>query len=165
MTVPDDIRCCLREQIERHGTPRCVQLAPPCSLTDWSDLDVVNVPLDGHFDIRQGWSTSTEPARLALVVDAPIVLPRASTQQLLGHLRNYAVGSIVAAFSKAVARRQASWATSDFLALGFRRLRPSRAIESAYWLYRYDIYDYKITPDWLNSRHWANPGEWDKRRW
>lgn len=165
MTLPDDIRHCLRDQIERHGTPHCIQLAPSDSLTDWSDLGVVNLTLDEHFDIRQGLSTLTGPARLALVVDAPTALSRASTQQLLGGLRNYAASAIVAAFSSAAARRRGSWATSDFLGLGFRRLRPACAIESAYWLYRYDIYDYKLTPDWLNSRHWANPGAWDKRRW
>ena len=32
-------------------------------------------------------------------------------------------------------------------------------------LYKYDIATYKQTPDWLNSRHWANPAMWNKYRW
>jgi len=32
-------------------------------------------------------------------------------------------------------------------------------------LYEFDIGTYKTTPDWLNSRDWANPRLWDKYRW
>lgn len=32
-------------------------------------------------------------------------------------------------------------------------------------LYEFDIAHYKKTPDWLNSKGWANPRNWDKYRW
>lgn len=31
--------------------------------------------------------------------------------------------------------------------------------------YRFSLRDYKPTPGWLSSRHWANPGRWNKFRW
>ncbi|MDD3447840.1 MAG: DUF6231 family protein [Gammaproteobacteria bacterium] len=32
-------------------------------------------------------------------------------------------------------------------------------------LYGFDIATYKVTPDWLNSRYWANPELWDRYWW
>ncbi|AOV18026.1 hypothetical protein BJI67_14000 [Acidihalobacter aeolianus] len=54
------------------------------------------------------------------------------------------------------------WPTPSMLALG---LRPLASYPSSLALYHFDLYDYKRTPDWLNSRHWANPERWDKARW
>ncbi|AWN16946.1 DUF6231 family protein [Salinisphaera sp. LB1] len=165
MTVPDDVRRCLRDEIERYDTTRCVQIAPTASFVDWDELGVSRLVLDPDFDAHRPLSMPTERADLAVVLDAPTVLSRQATRELLGRLRNYAAGAIIAAFPKAESGRDNAWSTSDFLGLGFRRLPSQRAIESAYWLYRYDIFDYKITPDWLNSRYWANPEQWGKRRW
>ncbi|MDX5333390.1 MAG: DUF6231 family protein [Gammaproteobacteria bacterium] len=57
------------------------------------------------------------------------------------------------------------WTLTDMVALGLRRLacfeHDGRPLE----LYRFDLYDYKLTPDWLNPRFWANPQMWDKARW
>ena len=52
--------------------------------------------------------------------------------------------------------------------LGFRLLRLYQlqtSDEACYYLYYYDIYDYKEVPDWLNESAWANPDMWDKARW
>ena len=32
-------------------------------------------------------------------------------------------------------------------------------------LWQFNLYDYKRLPNWLNSDYWANPENWDKRRW
>ncbi|MBF7690487.1 DUF6231 family protein [Acinetobacter pollinis] len=32
-------------------------------------------------------------------------------------------------------------------------------------LWQFNILDYKSTPDWLNSKFWANPENWNKFRW
>ncbi|MES1925471.1 hypothetical protein T31B1_09108 [Salinisphaera sp. T31B1] len=49
--------------------------------------------------------------------------------------------------------------------MGFRRVAGSQALPAGWSLYRYDIHDYKTTPDWLNKRYWANPERWDQERW
>lgn len=32
-------------------------------------------------------------------------------------------------------------------------------------LWQFNLYDYKQLPNWLNADYWANPENWDKRRW
>lgn len=32
-------------------------------------------------------------------------------------------------------------------------------------LWQFNLYDYKRLPNWLNSKYWANPENWDKHRW
>ncbi|MGM8884459.1 DUF6231 family protein [Psychrobacter sp. 1U2] len=36
---------------------------------------------------------------------------------------------------------------------------------SALALWQFNLYDYKRLPNWLNSKYWANPENWDKHRW
>jgi len=47
----------------------------------------------------------------------------------------------------------------DMRALGLRRMPGSQR------LYQFNLDSYKHNPDWLNSRFWANPDQWNKRRW
>ena len=50
-------------------------------------------------------------------------------------------------------------------ALGFTQLidKTSHARDFALW--QFNILTYKQVPDWLNSRFWANPENWNKFRW
>ena len=32
-------------------------------------------------------------------------------------------------------------------------------------IWQFNILSYKQVPDWLNSKYWANPENWDKFRW
>lgn len=32
-------------------------------------------------------------------------------------------------------------------------------------LWQFNLYDYKQLPNWFNANHWANPENWNKRRW
>lgn len=57
------------------------------------------------------------------------------------------------------------WPAARMIALGMRPLGTYPQAGGGMALYHFDLYDYKRTPDWLNSRHWANPGLWDKHRW
>ncbi|MCG3882567.1 DUF6231 family protein [Psychrobacter sp. Ps3] len=36
---------------------------------------------------------------------------------------------------------------------------------SSLTLWQFNLYDYKHLPNWLNSKYWANPENWDKYRW
>lgn len=57
------------------------------------------------------------------------------------------------------------WQRNDLLGYGFhlfgRYVEDSRPVH----LYRFDLFDYKPVPDWLNARHWAHPELWGKYRW
>ena len=58
-----------------------------------------------------------------------------------------------------------TWTLTDMVALGLRQLAAFEHAGRGLALYRFDLYDYKPTPDWLNPRYWANPEMWDKARW
>lgn len=69
------------------------------------------------------------------------------------------VQSLLATVRDRVGSRLILWSRqlplSDALALGFRRYP---AVDS---MFVYDLFDYKRRPDWFNSRHFANPEQWD----
>jgi hypothetical protein len=57
------------------------------------------------------------------------------------------------------------WEHAEMVALGLRLVSRYRVNEDPVHLYVFDIHNYRKTPDWLNSRYWANPEMWDKTRW
>ena len=60
---------------------------------------------------------------------------------------------------------RASLTHTDFLALGMRHVADYGDTATTHALYAFNIADYKSTPDWLNSQHWAHPELFDKFRW
>lgn len=165
MSISDDLRQCLEDCRGAHPSLACRRFGPADTLRAWPMADTRDYGLaEGAGPVHDATLVGS-PSEIAIVIDAPSVLSRVQTRQLLAALRNRGIGAIVAAFRVEPARSEGRWSTSEFLGLGFRRLPATRDIRSHYWLYRYDIHDYKITPDWLNARHWANPGRWDKQRW
>ena len=61
--------------------------------------------------------------------------------------------------------QKSDWALTDMTALGLRQVACFEHQQRPVHLYRFDLYDYKLTPDWLNPRFWANPEMWDRARW
>ncbi len=57
------------------------------------------------------------------------------------------------------------WSHQDMIGHGFSRVSEWKRQDPQSELYRFDIADYKTTPDWLNSRYWAHPELFDKHRW
>lgn len=60
---------------------------------------------------------------------------------------------------------ESAWEMADFLAYGMRLLHSYEQDGKPIQMYKFDMADYKRTPDWLNARHWAHPERWDKERW
>ncbi len=54
---------------------------------------------------------------------------------------------------------------SALISLGFHRAETSLDEGAKRPWYVFEMAYYKVTPDWLNARHWANPELWDKFRW
>ena len=48
------------------------------------------------------------------------------------------------------------------MSYGFKNLFGEKSQNIFYDLYEYNIIDYKIKPEWLNSDYWANPELWKK---
>ena len=49
--------------------------------------------------------------------------------------------------------------------LGFTQLLDQTAHEQNVAVWQFNILTYKQVPDWLNSKFWANPENWNKFRW
>ena len=57
------------------------------------------------------------------------------------------------------------WNQNDLIAFGMVRLSTYPDQKGEWHLYQYDLMTYKTTPEWYNSRYWANPQMWDKKWW
>ncbi|WP_018872809.1 DUF6231 family protein [Thioalkalivibrio sp. ALJ16] len=98
---------------------------------------------------------------LVLLLDTLSALDPATGQQLLGGLRDRWADEVLILHRLDDHR----WGLNEFLALGFRRDPDAETVLPDHAVYRTSLYDYKLTPDWLNARFWANPDMWDKARW
>lgn len=58
-----------------------------------------------------------------------------------------------------------TWEMSEFIGYGMRLVSTYTKDAKRLQMYKFDIADYKDTPDWLNAKYWANPERWDKERW
>lgn len=94
-------------------------------------------------------------------------LPKAQGAGVIAALRDVHAARLVAAIplGSAWAGHASHWEPGDLFALGLRALREYPTGEKTVQLFEFDIAQYKNTPDWLNSKHWANPDLFDKFRW
>lgn len=103
---------------------------------------------------------------VAVVVDTLERLDFALGERLLARLRDVLARQICIALraERETPGQSSQWTPSRLAALGFN-LTGQTAAPDAVRLYHYDVATYKPDPDWLNSRHWANPQRWNKARW
>ncbi len=87
--------------------------------------------------------------------DVTATLPRAEAERLVAALRDLHARRLVLALPEPAPQ---GWDTPACVALGLTPEAEAR-------LWRFDLYDYKETPDWLNPRYWAHPELWDRFRW
>jgi hypothetical protein len=96
---------------------------------------------------------------IAIVSDVIENLNKVEATQWLATLRNqYAQHLLLIVDQQQV---ESNWQLTDYLALGFKM----RGQISQYQLFSYAIEDYQFKKEWLNSRYWANPENFDKHRW
>lgn len=95
---------------------------------------------------------------LAVASDVVESLPKQQAIQWLATLRNQYTARMMLVVDQ---NKTHHWELTDFLALGLRL----HAQYDNFVLYSYAIEDYQFPKDWLNSRFWANPDNFDKYRW
>jgi len=86
-------------------------------------------------------------------------LARADAAIVLGRLRDLHAERLLWVLPAA------EWPVSELLSLGLYRAGSYEQDGRALHVYTFDLYDYKPTPDWLNSRYWAHPELFDKFWW
>lgn len=92
----------------------------------------------------------------AVIEELPDSLDKPGAEAMIAQLRDVRVGRLLW-----LQDADSPWTEQEMLALGFRHLDHAGDKQ----LYGYDIDNYKVTPDWLNPKNWANPGQWNKKRW
>lgn len=97
---------------------------------------------------------------LAIISNIIETLPKTQAMQWLGLMRNAHAPHIIV-ISEITLAAQQGWQLADYLALGMKRI----GIVDKYQLFSYAIETYQPKHDWLNSRFWANPENFDKYRW
>jgi hypothetical protein len=108
-----------------------------------------------------------EPCRLAVVADTLEHMGKAQAQILIARLRDLYCATLYALVPIGAdwPGLESHWEATELVALGLQPVKRYPCEGRSLHLYRFDLHDYKHTPDWLSPRHWANPEMWDKARW
>ncbi len=114
---------------------------------------------------------------LAIVVGLLEQTNRHTAQTVLSRLRDLYARRLLVRVDVTGAHAQ-GWSEVDLLAMGLYRMGEAEpgtgsgpgsgaapGDAAALLTYVFDLYDYKPTPDWLNSRFWAHPERFDKDWW
>lgn len=103
---------------------------------------------------------------LVIVADLLERLDKAAGTQLLARLRDLHGGRFLLTVPIGPQPGQTSqWDSNELLALGLVLVSRYAMADGERHLYRFDLGDYKTTPDWFNPRFWAHPERWDKAFW
>lgn len=93
-------------------------------------------------------------------------LDKPQGEHLLASLRDLHGGRFLLTLAVGPRPQQASqWDMAELLALGLVLVGRYPDDGGETHLYRYDLADYKTTPEWFNPRFWAHPERWDKDFW
>lgn len=115
-------------------------------------------------DIDQLWQLE-QRFDVAIAVDLFEHLSKVKGQQTLSRLRDVLSPQycICLPLSKQVSKDQ--WHLTDLFSFALSKVSSYDAKPNHYGLFKYNIKDYKKTPDWLNADNWANPNMWGKYWW
>lgn len=99
----------------------------------------------------------------AILIGCIEYMDKSAALALIARLRDaQAVNLLVAVpIGPGWAGNASHWTEQDFLALGMQSYQRLDCDAGVMMLYRYNIYDYKQVPDWLNSKYWAHPERWE----
>ncbi len=114
--------------------------------------------LTGPFSLAQ--LTDLSAFEVAVVSDLTETLTKTEAESWLGLLKNRHSPHIILVVDRNIAEQKA-WQFADFLSLGFKLIKQ---IDN-WQIFHYAIESYQPKKDWLNSRYWANPENFEKYRW
>lgn len=128
--------------------------------------------------------TPIDISRLALLTTTALLpryhlvcfwLPELSEESILQHIpllmryRDLYAGHLLVAIENKIDLRAYGFTPSDIIddaqndAYAYTNLLQPKTSTLVLW--QFNLYDYKKLPNWLNSKYWANPENWDKQRW
>lgn len=166
MTLPPELRDALRAMIAGHLPGRILTVG-------LDDPDLL-----APYLARQPQAEVTAASGADLLGDTAR-LPRfdlALVADTLEHMSARDAGVVIARLRDLHARRllvvvrmgpdwpgqRSHWESGDLLAYGLRRAAGAPGEHGPVHVYRFDLRDYKQTPEWLSPKDWANPEQWGK---
>lgn len=127
-----------------------------------------NLSLDHHQSIQWTYFNVTEFLSLPFTQRYDLGFVLLNTEQLKA-LSNTQKSQLLVKLRDLMAKRivVVSALTDEQLlrSLGFTQLIDKTSHAENFALWQFNILTYKHVPDWLNSKFWANPENWNKFRW
>ncbi len=106
---------------------------------------------------------------VAIVINLFEHIEKSKGMQVLSRLRDVLSPQYCICLPLSSAAKPDSWHLTDLFSFALSRVSnyqievDGKAMELG--LFKYNINDYKKTPDWLNADNWANPQMWGKYWW
>ena len=101
-----------------------------------------------------------QPVDLAIISELTESLSKEQAIAWLGLLRNSRAQHIIV-IANVAPSFSPTWYLADYLSMGMKHI----ASTEQYQVYSYALASYQSKREWLNSRFWANPENYDKYRW
>lgn len=94
-------------------------------------------------------------------------MPKAKAEQLIARLRDLHCDRLIIVIPIGTdwPDNVSHWQQTDLMGLGFSLLAEFHSNKHLVHIYAFDIASYKTTPEWLNSKYWANPEMFNKYWW
>jgi len=124
-----------------------------CTVTQLKSSQIMSVlKLEQRFDV-------------AIALDWFEHLDKSSGQQTLSRLRDIMSSQYCICLPMTKSQDENGWHLTDLFSFALSKVANYSANKQYFGLFKYNIHDYKKTPDWLNSDNWANPNMWGKYWW
>lgn len=85
--------------------------------------------------------------------------------QVLARMRDVLTSQYCVALPLSHQNDQSNWQLTDLFSFALSKVASYDDTKPKLTLFKYNIEDYKKTPDWLNADNWANPQLWGKYWW
>ena len=102
---------------------------------------------------------------VAIAVDLFEHLDKVTGMQILSRLRDVLCSQYCVCLPVSKSANSTDWHLTDLFSFALSKVSSYHSGDVEYGLFKYNINDYKRTPDWLNSDNWANPQMWGKYWW
>jgi len=116
-------------------------------------------------DIQTIWQCQ-EKFDVAIAINLFEHLEKTIGMQVLSRLRDVLTPQYCIALPLAQEPGESGWQLTDLFSFALSKVASyTQENKADIGLFKYNINDYKKTPDWLNSDNWANPEMWGKYWW
>lgn len=102
---------------------------------------------------------------VGIVVNLLEHVEQSTANQVLSRLRDVLTPQYCVALPLSYQDTRSTWRLTDLFSFALSKVASYDNVEPRLTLFKYNIEDYKKTPDWLNANNWANPQLWGKYRW